>query len=178
MSVIMNTDDSNASLLISNQKLTASFSSKFESNTDKDKEYIKEMTQLKEENMLQKGLLYVMLPSSILGIVGCYFPYVYAMLPGNAVDLCTCSFFEAYVHKTRNFVILNSLKSYPVLQILNSLTTMSWQFCINICLMTMVYKIRHIQDDTLIKFECITIVFLLIFIELVLYGIYIFGQSD
>jgi hypothetical protein len=53
------------------------------------------MTQLKEENMMYKGLLYFLLPSAILGVVGCYFPYLYAMLPGNESDLCTCSFFHA-----------------------------------------------------------------------------------
>lgn len=60
-----------------------------------DKEYIRRMTELREETLISKGFWYFILPSIILGIAGCFVPAVYVFLPVHETDVCLCSFDEA-----------------------------------------------------------------------------------
>ena len=161
--------------ILADPRMNRPVSQNYNSLKISDKQYIADMMQLKEETLLRKSIQYFLIPSILLGAIGCYFPYVYAMLPGNESDLCVCSFFQAMKSGQRDFPILKSRTSYPIITILNALTTMTWEFGSNVLLLSMVYKIRHIQDDTMIKLECVVFTLLMVFIDLIIYLIYILG---
>lgn len=55
--------------------------------------YIKEMMNLREEVLIKKGTLYALLPSTILGILANFYPYVFAFLPSHFTQFCICKFY-------------------------------------------------------------------------------------
>ena len=134
------------------------------------------MKELKEEVLLRKSFLYFWIPSFCVGILGCYFPYVFAILATNESDICTCGFFYDKYFEGANYLILQSRQSFPVIQILNSFTTQAFQCVMYTILIVMIYRIRHIKDDTLIKVESLFIIGFMIAFDFILYGLYLAGQ--
>lgn len=59
----------------------------------KDMEYIKRMNSFQEKHILSRVALF-MSPIQILGILGCFFPWVYAFVPVHASEMCLCSFYN------------------------------------------------------------------------------------
>ena len=120
--------------------------------------YVYSMTQLRETVLIRKGFISVMLPMFLAGVLGCYYPFVYASLPVHESDLCICSYYQALHYGSRDFFILKSNSQYRFLQLYN--TTMffviNWLFLV--ILILMIYRIRHVNDETLIKRECALIV--------------------
>jgi len=60
----------------------------------RDLEYIKRMTELREERLIRRGFTFFILPSMVLGLLGCFFPSLYVVLPIHETDICLCSFLE------------------------------------------------------------------------------------
>jgi hypothetical protein len=114
------------------------------------------MTSLREEVLIEKGFLYFLLPSIVMGIFGAFFPGIYSIIPVHESDICLCSFFG----KTdkNNYLLLNKGSNFEVYQIVNSIAfyVINWVFLV--VLIWMIYKIRNINDDTSIKRECAWIV--------------------
>jgi hypothetical protein len=42
-----------------------------------------------------------MIPFFILGVLGCFYPYVYAVLPVHESDMCVCGFYAAMYSEGR-----------------------------------------------------------------------------
>lgn len=60
----------------------------------RDVQYITEMAKLQENALLWICFKYFLLPFYVLGLFGCFFPYVYAFVPVHEADLCICSFYN------------------------------------------------------------------------------------
>jgi hypothetical protein len=65
------------------QNLGESLQSSTTSNTVNEETYIREMMDLREEVMIKKGFIYAILPAMVLGILGNFFPYVFAFCPSH-----------------------------------------------------------------------------------------------
>jgi hypothetical protein len=93
----------------------------------------------------------------IIGFFGFFFPFFYALLPVHEADICLCSFYADKI-KGKKYPALTT-HDFAGLEILNLISTYTVNFMFMIALIWMVYKIRHINDDTKIKSECSLIVF-------------------
>ena len=54
----------------------------------------KEIAGLKEQKILCKGLLMILLPACIFGILAMFFPSIYVLYPLQESGYCICSFYE------------------------------------------------------------------------------------
>ena len=124
------------------------------------------MAKLQENALLWACFKYFQLPFFILGFLGFFFPYMYAFVPVHEADLCICSFYNKLINQNRRYAIMQTDASFLVLQAINVLSFYSVNFIFLFTLLFMVYKIRHINDDTKIKAECATIVLLWLFISI------------
>jgi len=130
------------------------------SNNPKDEiNQIKEMEKLKEGNLIKKALLFVFLPWSLIGVLGCFFPFVYAFVPSSQGTTCICSFYQdMYTSGHDYFVVLHpgpgsNLYYEIILQInMTAFALLNWLFVT--FLIIMVFSIRRVSDQTLTKREC------------------------
>ena len=53
-----------------------------------------EIGGLKEEKILCKGLLFILLPGCIFGLLAMFFPSFYVLYPLQESGYCVCSFYE------------------------------------------------------------------------------------
>jgi hypothetical protein len=111
-------------------------------------EYIQRMTDLREETLIKKGFLYFILPSLVLGLFGCFEPIFYVMLPVHETDTCLCSF----VDLPNRYALLNS--SFGDFKVTNIVAFLVFNWFFLVVLLLKIYRIRHINDETLIKKEC------------------------
>lgn len=85
-------------------------------------------------------------------------PFVYAWLPVHEAAVCLCSFFESKLESSwRKYPFLTN-DDFVFLESVNSIIYYVFNYLIILCLVLMVNKIRHINDDTKIKMECSWIV--------------------
>jgi hypothetical protein len=54
--------------------------------------YLSKMTSLQENILLSKVFLYNS-PLYAIGILGCFYPWIYAFVPVHASEICLCSFY-------------------------------------------------------------------------------------
>lgn len=119
-------------------------------------EYIKKMSNLREEVLIRKGFLYFLLPAIIEGILGCFVPIVYIFIPVHEADFCLCSFFEIpRINEGR--ALLNS-NTFETFKAINTMVFLGLNWIFLVLLLLKIYRIRHINDETLIKRECAAIV--------------------
>ena len=123
----------------------------------RDLEYIKRMTDIREERLIRRAFLFFILPSMIMGLLGFYFPLFYVILPVHETDTCLCSFIKDYGSSRDHFFRLsdNNFSGYKLASITGFLV-FNWLFLV--VLLRKIYRIRHIHDETLIKRECAVIV--------------------
>lgn len=150
-------------------------------HTDQEKQqeqfYIKEMLQLREEVLIRKGFFYFLLPSIIAGIIGAFFPYFFVFLPVHIMgNLCICNYFHELACGESYFLFLKSQDSYFVMQFINLFAVYFTTFGFLLVLIFMIYKIRHINDDTLIKKECAYVIGLWIIIGTIDFLLYLIYQ--
>jgi hypothetical protein len=74
----------------------------------KDTEYIREMTLLREEVLLRKGLCYFLLPCFLIGLIAFWSPFVYVMIPVHESDMCICSYYWKMYCTDKEYFFLNS----------------------------------------------------------------------
>ena len=117
------------------------------------------MEKLKEGNLIKKALLFVFLPWSLIGVLGCFFPFVYAFVPSSQGTTCICSFYQdMYTSGHDYFVVLHpgpgsNLYYEIILQInMTAFALLNWLFVT--FLIIMVFSIRRVSDQTLTKKEC------------------------
>lgn len=96
--------------------------------------------------------MYFILPSMILGVVACFVPAVYALLPVHETDICLCSFNES-----SDYLLINQ-KNFGYYKLTNTILFLVFNWIFLATLLHKIYKIRHIHDETLIKKECMVIV--------------------
>ena len=119
------------------------------------------------------------LPWISFGILGLFFPYCYAFLPVHESSICICSFYyDALVENFHYYLFLDREGTYAALTTINILSFYSLNFFFLLALTIMVWRIRKIDDDTMIKSECTTIVILWCFIAAIQYGFFIATQLD
>ena len=96
-----------------------------------------------------------MVPGYIIGILGCFIPWVYAFVPSHASEICLCSFYSRSINNARKYQYpyLHNSDFYSLL-IINQLSFYVVNIIFLVALIFMVYKIRHINDNTFIKNEC------------------------
>lgn len=125
------------------------------------------MTSLREENLIYKGFLYFLLPSCIWGIFGIFFPAIYTIIPVHESDICLCSFFEKAANPNHwNYILLKQGQSYFPYRNVNTVAFFFVNWLFMMALIQMIYRIRHIHDETLIKNECLWIVAIWIFLSI------------
>ena len=145
-----------------------------EKNSERDRRYIEEMTKLKENVLIRNFVLYLILPTLLVSLVGFRFPYVYVLLAVSETDMCMCSYFQS----SHSYLILNNQSSnqaYMFLSMINMTTTKLWMLAMVVAMTVMIYRIRHIQDDTLIKKECVVSMLLCLVSQTFMNGFYIMG---
>jgi hypothetical protein len=121
--------------------------------------YIKEMQGINEDVLIRKGFYKFTLPMLILGFLGYWFPYIYALLPSHFVQMCTCMFFC----RDYNYAIFDKTDekgSYESVLFINAFSMSLISVMIYSILLTMIHRIRNIEDETFIKRECAAIAFL------------------
>jgi len=96
-------------------------------------------------------------PFYTLGVLGCFFPWAYSFIPIHASEICLCSFYSKQSNGYRNYLFLHDYDFIP-LQIINQLSFYLVNFLFLVGLIVMVYTIRHINDNSKIKLECLVIV--------------------
>lgn len=112
--------------------------------------YIKKMTALREENLIHKGILYFLLPSFTLGILGMLNPCFFVLIPLQESEVCLCRFKCGPGYWLNQATYCDFLLGNKVMfEIFN------WIFLF--VLLMKIYRIRHINDETLIKQECVVI---------------------
>jgi uncharacterized RDD family membrane protein YckC len=110
---------------------------------------------MREEVLIKKGVMYFLLPSALLGLTAYLFPYVYAITPTHFAQICVCQFYR----RTDTFyLIFNGVDDYLNIIAINSTMVSLYEFTFFLLLLRMIYRIRHINDDTLIKRECFVII--------------------
>ena len=119
---------------------------------------MREMQQLREEDLIKRSLLFFLLPMVVIGLLGCRFPYVYAVLPVHETDMCICSFFETMYYDDKSYLLLKTDQSFAVIQTLNIITFLVSNWLFLVVLLWMIFKIRHIEDETLIKWESVCLI--------------------
>lgn len=121
-----------------------------------DQVYLVQMESL-QENYILKKLVIWLTPCLLIGLLGLLLPFFYAILPVHAADICLCSFYAEKIKDGRAYVALTQ-NDFVFLEVLNLLSQLGVNFAFLFALIWMVYKIRHINDDTQIKMECSVIV--------------------
>jgi hypothetical protein len=114
------------------------------------------MQSYQESNLLIKMQLF-MSPLYIAGLLGFFFPWVYAFVPVHASEFCMCSFYVKQANGSRNYPFLKNYMLAPILEI-NQLSFYAINFAFMLALIVMAYRIRHINDNTHISKECSVIV--------------------
>jgi hypothetical protein len=140
----------------------------------KDLEYIKRMTELREERLIRRAFLFFILPSIVLGILGCFFPAFYVILPVHETDTCLCSFYNTTSQRPHIHLKENDFGDYKLASI-TSFLVFNWLFLV--VLLRKIYRIRHIHDETLIKRECAVIVGVWTVFSVVQYILFLINQS-
>lgn len=114
------------------------------------------MTSLREDVLIRKGFTYWLLPNLVIGIIGIFFPLFYELIPVHQSETCLCSFYASSrtywlidASNTSNFLILRTSNTFVFIVV-------NWIFLT--VLIWMVWRIRNIQDKTLIKQESAWIV--------------------
>lgn len=88
--------------------------------------------------------------------MGFFFPLFYAVLPVHEADICLCSFYHDKLNGKRYPAL--STNDFAFLESINLFSYYFVNFFFMSGLIWMVYKIRHISDNTKIKLECAVIV--------------------
>ena len=136
---------------------------------------VERMTNLREETLIKKGFKYFLLPNAVLGALACFFPLVYLLIPVHEADQCLCSYYKSLLDGSRTFWVINAESNYLVLRGSNTASFILVNWCFLVVLLYMIYRIRHIHDDTMIRMECVWIVFTwvsLSFVQYVLFLLY------
>jgi hypothetical protein len=60
------------------------------------------MKEFQEHKILARLFLY-MVPGYIIGILGCFIPWVYAFVPSHASEICLCSFYSRSINNARKY---------------------------------------------------------------------------
>lgn len=144
----------------------------------KELEYIQKIHNLREERLIKQGCLYFIGPSIVLGLLGCFFPLVYIILPIHETDTCLCSFYNRgpvwKIEEPPEFFLSESNFCRYKLVSLISFLAFNWVFLV--ILLFKIYRIRHIHDKTLIKREIVTIIGVLIPFSIIQYILFLKGQ--
>ena len=118
---------------------------------------------LDEAKLIRKGL-FCFFPLLAFGVLAIFYPYVYAFLPVDETELCVCSFYKILADKGKGtFLVLNRPEQYNTLQLINNTSFYILNWIVLALLIWMVYKIRKMDDETLIKKETVTIVAIWLF---------------
>lgn len=121
-----------------------------------DQKYLAEMNNL-QENAIIKRVMIFLTPGLILGFMGFFLPFFYAILPVHEADICLCDFYSRKLAGTNAYVALTNT-DFLFLQTVNDLSFYGINYAWSIGLLLMVYQIRHINDSTKIKNECTVII--------------------
>lgn len=111
---------------------------------------------MREEVLIKKGVLFVLLPALFIGMLAYFFPYVFAVTPTHFTEICACEYY--YRDRTNYYLILDDSDDYIAIIGTNMLMMSLYEFAYFAVLLGMIYRIRHINDDTLVKQECAMIV--------------------
>ena len=105
-------------------------------------------------------MVFFFIPVCGIGILSMYFPFVYALMPVHESELCICSFYhqvELYESSKgaegRKYEFLNG-NDYTVLDTTNNMAFYIVNWIALLAIVGMVFAIRHVTDETLIKREC------------------------
>jgi hypothetical protein len=115
------------------------------------------MNDCSEYTLFKKGFLYILLPIFILAVLGIIYPYIYVFVPSYNNGTCLCSFIWDLNNGKQGYVIFKTFESYNVMLVISNLSYYSTQMAIVIFLINMIYKIRHIEDKSCIKRECVIV---------------------
>ena len=114
-----------------------------------------EIGGLKEQKILCKGLLFILLPGCIIGCLAMFFPSFYVLYPLQESGYCVCSFYEMQLNNSEVFVITLNYSAFEILTMANTLSFYIMNWIGLLILIILVYRIRHTSDDTFLKIECI-----------------------
>ena len=136
-----------------------------------DQDQMEKISKLSEKRIITFVLLCFFLPFLVFGILAIYFPFVNAFLPVYEAEICVCSFYQEWADG-RNFFVFNASHASILENINRSI------FYIANCsglliIISMVFRIRHVADETLIKKECAMIVVVWIVCSIWVFGTFI-----
>lgn len=103
-------------------------------------------------------MLKFLCPFWVLSVLALFSPLAFSILPLHGADICLCLFFDHKAEsKWRKYPVLTT-DSYQTLQVVSTLSLYSFGYAVIIAFVHAVYKIRHLNDNTLISRECMFVV--------------------
>ena len=132
---------------------------------------MEQIGKLSEKRIIAVGFVFFFMPFLSFGVLAIYFPFVNAFLPVYESEICVCSFFEEHA-AGRGFLIFN-MDNATVLEDINRSIYYVANAAGLLIIIFMVFRIRHVTDETLIKKECALIVFVWIVCSIWVFGTFI-----
>ena len=131
-----------------------------------DLRYKEQMRMLKERVLLYQLMKYVVVPCIILAIFGTFFPFIQALLPIQESDTCTCIYFYEKANDLNEYekrypifgLIDNSQVALALMQIFSNFSFFAINFIFLAGNIYAVFKVRHMNDTLMIKWEMTLVV--------------------
>ena len=103
------------------------------------------MSKLKEEEIIKKALL-LQLPWIAVGILACFFPYVYAVVPSSQGITCICSFYDTMYRDKHDYLAMHrgETTTYSIILQMNMAMYAVIHFIFITGLVCMLYSIRNV----------------------------------
>ena len=148
-----------------------------------DTEQMNKIRNLSEGNLFFRGMIFFFLPIIAFGILSMFYPYVYAMMPVHESELCICSFYhQVYEYRQsggevgRKYLFLDG-DDYSVLDTTNNMAFYIVNWLALGAIVGMVFAIRHVNDETLIKRECVYLSAIWVVFSLIQFSMFFWSCS-
>ena len=132
---------------------------------------MEQISKLTEKRIILVGFLCFIAPFVSFAVLAVYFPFVNAFLPVYEAEICVCSFYEEW-SQGRSFLIFNE-ENATILENINRSIFYVANAAGLLIIIFMVFRIRHVADETLIKRECAIIVVVWIVCSIWVFGTFI-----
>lgn len=141
------------------------------------------MSKLRESHLLMTAFKFVILPLAALAAFGCFFPFMYSIVPAHEIDTCICLFFreEKSYSGNRRFPIIyhmDSKSAYDTLIAINSFSFYSLNWVFILINVIAIYRIRKMRDRLDIRLEMTLAVAIWSVFDFLQYIVYFFSQMQ
>ena len=133
------------------------------------------LSNLKEHVLVKKALV-LFSPVILFGILAMFFPSVYSVFPVQESEICMCSFFKMQANGDAPFLIdLEPKHAFSTFFIINTISFYVVNYLALLGMVYMVWQIRHTDDDTFLRQECVCLVLSWVFFSIIQYAVNVYN---